>query len=117
MDTKKMIEKLVKIAESQQKIINKIAQSLPEEMSKYETPPNELKPNPTQKEPAKIVFEALDDKTKATVDSMFTAGGDMFVKFFNGQGNQANYNAVLNVLKDLTKKGRIQQAYALKMAD
>lgn len=115
-----MIEKLVKIAEQQQKIINKIAQNLPEELSKYETPPNELKPNPTQKQPAKVLFEALDDKTKATVDRIFTSGSDMFVKFFSGQSNQAiqaNYNAVLNVLKALTKLGKIQQAWQLKIAD
>ena len=109
MDTKKMIEKLVKIAESQQKIINKIAQQLP--------PPTDLKPAPTQKDAAQVVFDALDPAIKQSIDYMYTRSGDMWIKFKEGQKSQAVYNAVLKTLQKLTNAKKIQQAYALKVAE
>jgi hypothetical protein len=109
MDTKKMIEKLVKITESHQKIINKLAQQLP--------PPNELKPARTQKDAAQVVFNALQENVKDYIDYMYTRSGDMFIKFKQGKKSQAVYNVVFSTLKKLTDENKIQQAYALKIAE
>jgi len=108
MDTKKMIEKLVKIAESQQKIINKLAQKLP--------PPNELKPAPTQKDAADVLHRALDPLTSDAVDFLYTRGGDMFIVFKKGRTSQVAYNVILKTLQKLTDEGKVQQAYELKIA-
>lgn len=106
-NTKKLLEKLVKIAESQQKMINKLAQALP--------PPQDLEPAPTQKSPQEVLMAALPANLKAIVVRLFTRAGDMYVKFSEGNATQANYNAVLNVMQKLTREGKIQQAFALKL--
>lgn len=109
MDTKEMLKKLIKIAENQQNIINKIAQKLP--------PPTDLKPAPTQKDAAQVVFDALDPTTKESVDYMYTRTGDMYIKFKEGKKSQAVYNVVFKTLQRLTNEGKVQQAYALKVAE
>ncbi|CAM6006397.1 unnamed protein product [Sphagnum balticum] len=47
MDSKKIIEKLIKIAENQQKIINKLAQNQPSEVHTTFTPGATTTPKPT----------------------------------------------------------------------
>lgn len=107
MDTKKLLSKLVKIAESQQKMINKLAQQMP--------PPQDLKPAPTQKNPAEVLYASLPPALKNNIERLYVRQGDMWVSFKEGQKNQMNYNAVLNTLQKLTKDNVIQQAFELKM--
>lgn len=121
MDTKKVIGQLVKIAEKQQRIINKLAQNMPVGDAapmggSHEPPPNELKPAPTQKESGKVLLESLDPVTRANVDDIFDHRGILYVRFKEGKETQSNYNAVLKVLQGLTQSGKIQQAYELKVA-
>lgn len=107
MDTKKVLERLIKIADSQQKIINKLAQELP--------PPQDLKPAPTQKNPQDVLMAALTPALQSQIQLLRPRGGDMEVKFNEGQATQSNYNMVLRTLQKLTNEGKIQQAYELKL--
>jgi len=110
MDTKKVLEKLVKIAEDQQKIITKLAQD------RLGVAPTSLKPAATQKEPDRVLAANLPPAVKAVVDRVFTGHDAIYVKFNEGHATQANYGAVLRVLKQLTNSGQIQQAWELKLA-
>lgn len=133
MDTKAVIAKLVKIVGSQQKIINKLAQSLPTDIDRSEPftpdpaspsnpdpPPGELKPNPTQKDAAKVILEALDpavrqqiDKDKYGMIKFKEIDGEMHVGFKPGQVTRANFDAVLNTMKGLSKLRKLQKEYKL----
>lgn len=132
MDTKKVLQMLVKIADNQQKIINKLAQaqglppdSLPtSQVSVTEghgqqqaapPPPTKLDPAKTQHEPDKALWNALPPPLQGTLAGPpSVAGGAMTVKFKPGQATQANYNAVLKHLQELTNKNVIQHPYTLK---
>jgi len=105
MDTKKVLQQLIKIADNQQKIINKLAQELP----------NRLEPNPTNKEPDQTLFNALPVSVKNNVASIKVnePASQMLVEFKSGQKTQANYNVVLKTLQDLTESNVIQHAYQL----
>jgi hypothetical protein len=131
MDSKKVIEKLLKIAANQQKIIMKLAQaqglppdSLPNSQVSMtpgqaappasQPPPQSLEPNKVQKTPAKALLEALPPNVRAGIVNIEAHGGDMLVKF-KGQATQQAYDAVFKTLQDLTTKNVIQQRYNLKV--
>ncbi len=132
MDTKKVLQMLVKIADNQQRIINKLAQAqaLPPDAlptSKVEfgggheqtpgspPPPDKLDPTKTQHTPDKALWNALPPPLQGTLAAPPTvAGGAMTVKFKPGQATQANYNAIMKHLQDLTNKNIIQHPYQLK---
>jgi hypothetical protein len=134
MDTKKVLQMLVKIADSQQKIINKLAQAqalppdaLPtSQISMTEghgmppstpPPPAKLEPTQTKKTPAKALWDALPPPLQGTLAAGPEAhGNDMKIRFKPGQATQANYDAVMKHLKDLTNKNVIQQPYQLKVS-
>lgn len=109
MDTKKVLQQLVKIADNQQKIINKLAQQMP-------AIPQNIDPAAAQKTPAKALLDALHPMVRQSVVTVEPHGGDMMVKFQPGKATQENYDAVLHTLQDLTNKNIIQQAYTLKIA-
>lgn len=118
MDSKKIIQKLIKIAENQQKIINKLAQALPA-TGKTPAPapelaPQKMEPTRTQKLPAKAILDALDPVTRQTVVNIEERGDDMMVGFKPNQKTQKNYDAVLNTMKKLTDSNVLQRAYTLK---
>lgn len=133
MDSKKVLEKLLKIAENQQKIIMKLAQgqglppdALPSskvEMGgghdatlSHETIPTPLKPAPTQKEPDKVFYSSMTPAQQGLLAGPPTvAGKDMQVKFKPGRATQANYDGLLKLLQNLTTQNKIQSAYALKV--
>ena len=129
MDSKKVIEKLLKIATNQQKIIMRLAQGLPPDSlpnsqvsvtdsqgkpAATETPPASYKPAPTQKTPARTLLEALPPAVKQTIVNIEARGNELLIRFHPGKGTQPNYDTVLRVLQDLTNKNVIQQAYTLK---
>lgn len=113
MDTKKVIRKLIKIAENQQKIINKIAQ----ELQPAGEPLNQehFDPNKAQKQPARALIGALPSGFfEQKLINIEERGSDMLVGFKPGQKTQANYDVVLKTLQDLTNQGVISRAYNLK---
>jgi len=133
MDQKKVIEKLLKIATNQQKIIMKLAQqqqglppdALPtggatvgegkEHQLGNEPPPTHLKPAPTQKNPEAVFYGAMSQGQQGLLASApQVQGSNMLVKFKPGAATQANYDGLLKLLQSLTTAGKIQHAYALK---
>lgn len=132
MDSKKVLEKLIKIAENQQKIIMKLAQaqglppdSLPNSGTTFgggkeaptasEPPPQSLEPTKTQKTPARAFYEAMSPQQQGIlVGGPEAHGNEMRIKFKPGQATQANYDGLLKLLQNLTSQNRIQQAYQLK---
>ncbi len=130
MDSKKVIEKLIRIAENQQKIIMKLAQALPpdslpnsgstfggghEAAPVSEPAPTKLEPTKVEKTPAKVFIEAMSPQQKATLAVFPEAhGNEMKVRFKPGQATQANYDSLLKLLQSLTSANKIQQAYQLR---
>lgn len=132
MDSKKVLEKLLKIAENQQKIIVKLAQqqglppdALPtggatigggkEHQLGSEPPPQHLDPTKIEHQPAKVFLEAMTPQQKALLATGPEAhGNEMRVKFKPGQATQPNYDGLLALLRTLTQQNKIQQAYNLK---
>lgn len=126
MDSKKVIEKLIKIAEKQQKIIEKLAQqaglppdSLPTssvDMSgghpapvSAPPPPADLKPH-TPKQfggEGQVIMQALPPNVQAVVNSIQVSSGAVNVSFKAGGATQANYNVVLNAVKQLQASGKL----------
>jgi hypothetical protein len=128
MDTKKVIKQLLKIAENQQKIIEKLAQQLPgggdvvlgpEHSGAPQTappPPTDLKPAPITKNTAAIIIEALGDFYKQNVEFLEVRGSDVLVRFLSGKSTQPNYNHILNVVKKLQSSNQLQGfAYNVKV--
>ncbi len=124
MDTKKVLQLLVRIADKQQKIINKMAQQNTDLVVQdspasggtgQQPPPQHLQPGPTSHaDPGQALLAALPPNVKATVNSIKVQGPDMHVQFQPGKANQATYNAILKTLQNLTNQGVVQHAYNLK---
>lgn len=118
MDSKKVLEKLVVLAEKQQKIINKLAQALSDGGgASADLAPQHLDPNVSQKKPAEAILNALSTQAPAVRQAIINIeerGSDMMVGFKPGQKTQKNYDAVLSTMQQLTDKGVLQHAYNLK---
>ncbi len=135
MDYKTTIAKLIKIANNQQKIIEKLAQQVQEgEINGVQggTAPGATAPPPAQNLPTggahvdpKSAINALIMKnlvlSKAIVQSSpgafctVDANGVVFVQMRPGQSNQANYDAMMAIVTSVAKTlttGQLQ----LKMA-
>ena len=123
MDTKKVLQLLVRIADKQQKIINKMAQAntdvtiqdKPQGAAPNQPPPTSLKAGPvSHADPAQALLAALPPNIKATVNGIKVNGPDMHVQFQPGKMNQATYDVVLKTLQNLTNQGVVQHAFNLK---
>ena len=125
MDSKKVIEKLIKIAQTQQKIIEKLAQGRDVDITVPDQPafppavppaPGTLQPNKTGKKPALVVWEALPPNVKATLRTI-ELHGDTMKALVNDpkQKTQANYDAILKVMQNLTNSNALQHAYKLEL--
>jgi hypothetical protein len=126
MDQKKVIEKLLKIAENQQKIITKLAQALPpdsvptsgatmtdgqSQAPASQPPPQNLKPNPQQHKDIQALVLGANPKLSASVASVAYGGpGQINVSFKPGQATQSNYDAVLATIQGLEQAQKIQPA-------
>jgi hypothetical protein len=122
MNSKKAIETLLKIARNQQKIIEKLAQgrdvdvTVPDQPAPPPpaTPPaGKLQPTQTQHTPTRAIVAALPPEVKATLANIAEDGNDMKVWFKPGQKTQANYDAILKVMQELTASNVLQHAYQL----
>ena len=94
MDHKKVIESLVKIAENQQKIIHKLAQSMPLTQS------IEPKQNITTHE-AGTIMNSLPPAVKAAVENLEVHGSEVSVKFHPGKGSDQVFNAIVAIVNNL----------------
>lgn len=100
MDSKKIIEKLVKIAHNQQKIIHKLAQQAGVS-SPVETEMTG-KSNPiAHKDSATAIVEALGAFYGRAISDLNVSGSNVNVAFKPGQATQANYDHVLKVVQSL----------------
>lgn len=133
MDSKKIIEKLIKIAENQQKIIMKLAQAqglppdaLPTGGSTFggghemptatQPPPQHLEPSGTQKNPEAVFYGAMTPAQRGLLAAApVTRDNQMQIRFKPGQATQPNYDGLLKLLQNLTNQNKIQQAYQLKV--
>jgi hypothetical protein len=112
MDSKKVLEKLLKIASNQQKIIMKLAQ---DQGVVPTLTPQHMDPNKPQLRPADKVLQALPPAVRQTVNTLEEHGNEMRVQFQPGKATQPNYDAVLKTLQDLTNQNVLQRAYTLKV--
>jgi len=132
MDSKKVLQKLLKIAENQQKIIMKLAQnqaglppdSLPNSQVSVtdnsqtkppvEPPPAESKPSQPTRTPSKALYDALTPALKQAVRHVNPpSGNEMKVIFFPGKLNQANWDGVRNTYQALLNNNTIFTNYNL----
>lgn len=129
MDTKKVLQQLVKIADNQQRIINKLAQGLQvvdptltdqKDPSKAAPPaPGTLKPNAPQKlaPEGQLIMSALPPAVALNVANIAVVQGAVNVTFKPGQKTQANYDAVKAAVQRLqnagTLTGRSYQVHAV----
>lgn len=126
MDSKKVLQKLLKIAENQQKIIMKLAQGLPpdslsnsqvtlsdSQKPSTQPPPDDLNPGGSSRTPSKALYDALDPRVKANVRHVNPPSqGKLEVLFNKGQMN-ANWSAVQKTYQDLLNRNIIFQNYQL----
>lgn len=114
MDSKKVIEKLLKIASNQQKIIMKLAEE--QGLTPTSTPvmaPQHLDPNKAEKQTARAVLNALNPAVKQTIVNLEDKGSEMHVRFKPGQSSDANFNAILQTMQNLTTQNVLPHAYKL----
>jgi hypothetical protein len=97
-DDKELIKKLFKIAENQQKIITKLAQTLP----------NKLEPGSPTKKEALSILSALPPAVRAVVDQLEVHQGadanDVRVRFVAGKSSPQAFNAIQKTVQDLQTK-------------
>src|SRR5271166_2923530 len=115
MDTKKVLQQLVKIADNQQKIINRLAQGLqvdPPAITNEQKDPAKAPPPEGQ-----MVMNALPPAVATNVANVAVSAGKVNVTFKPGQKTQANYDAVKAVVQQLqsagTLTGRSYQVHAV----
>jgi hypothetical protein len=118
MDSKKIIEKLVKIAHNQQKIIHKLAQQ-----AVIPSPVNvdmglTGKSNPiAHKDSATAIVEALGPFYTRAISDLNVQGNNVNVTFKPGQGTQANYDHILKVVQSLQNSNVLMGGpYSVKVA-
>lgn len=132
MDSKKVLQKLLKIAENQQKIIMKLAQGLPPDSlpnsqvsvtdnqkpaPPTDTPPAEMKPSAPSKTPSKLLFDTVNTKMPGVLRHVNPPrGNEMQLVFAPGKMTQPNYDAVLNVYQGLLNSNQIMTNYKLTYA-
>jgi hypothetical protein len=120
---KRIIEKLAKIVENQQKIINKLAEEVgltsgsPPSTGVHAPPAQKLDPNATDKKPAQHVLDALPSDLKGHVAALVEKAGvnglQFVVTFKQGQATQKNLDAVTAVVQKLINSNVIQQAHTV----
>lgn len=104
MDSKKVIEKLLSIAEKQQKIIQKLAQTPGNGL-----PPQALEPSqPTLRE-ADVILHALPTNVRPLVARLEVHGQDVLVQFVPGKASDPAFAAVQNTVSNLQQQNVLQR--------
>ena len=104
MDSKKIIEQLVKIAVKQQKIINRLAQATP---TGSDPAPQHLEPAASQKRPAEAILAELKEPAKSAVPRVEVHGNTVHVWFNPGKASQAAFKAVSNAVVALQNRNEL----------
>jgi hypothetical protein len=134
MDSKKVLQKLLKIAENQQKIIMKLAQaqqglppdSLPNSQVSVtdnskpkpptDTPPAQSKPNAPTRTPSKALFDAVEatQGLRGVLRHVNPpSGNELKLIFSPGKLNQANFDAITKIYQGLLNSNTIFTNYKL----
>ena len=121
MDNKKIIETLVKIAQTQQRAIHKLAQALPPDSiptsetsftpgSSTSAPPADPahlpKPVSPVKTEAKVILDSLPDATKQQLAVLEVHDGHVLVKW-KAPVNSATFNSVTQTVQNLQGKNAL----------
>lgn len=110
MDSKKVIEKLIKIAEQQQKIIQKLAQAVP----MAAPPPTAINPVAPPKREADTILQSLPPNLKGIVANIEVHGNTVSVTFQPGKSSQQSYDAVKRLIQQLQQTNQLSgQSYTV----
>ncbi len=104
MDSKKVIAQLIKIADKQQKIINRLAQALP--APDAQEAPQHLEPATSTKRPAEAILAALPPNSGVQI--LEVHGEEVKVKVKPGANQQAVYNIVSKTVTSLQQSNVLQ---------
>lgn len=116
MDSKDVLRRLLRIADNQQKIITKLAQTIPNAQLSNQTPPQHLAPpapearRHTHMQADKAIFVKLPQGFwTANIAGLNVRGNDVNVQFKPGKLTQANIDAVTKAVQaasnDMTLPG------------
>jgi hypothetical protein len=119
MDTKKVIETLVKLAQTQQKIIHKMAQAVqlpgsgdvsltPDQAPTHpdtSNPAANLTPNKPKMREAQLVLDALPAQVRPTIYALDVANNQVRVKFHPGKGSDAAFSAITQAVNRVLPPG------------
>jgi hypothetical protein len=129
MDYKKAFEKLVKIAENQQKIIEKMAQQISDNTDMIlgdqkapdpvaPPPPTNLKATPPPKREADAILAALPPDLKSALKAVEVVGGNVSLKFLPGKATQPNYDAIKAIIQQLQNGNKLPaQSYNVHVVE
>ncbi len=111
MDSKEVLKRLLRIADNQQKMITKLAQSIPNaQLSSQPAPQHLAPPAPAHMQADKAIFVKLPQGFwTANIAGLNVRGNDVNVQFKPGKLTQANIDAVTKAVQaasnDLTLPG------------
>ena len=113
MNTKDALQTLLKIAQKQQKMIEKLAQ-----LTNQPLPPQHLAPQKPVLNAADVVKAALSPMVAATVQMITerqgSEGPTLEVKFLPGKASQAALDHIIKVVQHLVHTNKLSFAYAVK---
>ena len=105
---KDLIKQLFKIAENQQKIINKLAGFDVDPVPSLLPAPLDLTPDSPTKKEAAAILNALQPAVRAAVAALEVhpamGANEVKVKFVQGKGTSAVFNAIQATVQDLQSK-------------
>jgi hypothetical protein len=103
MDAKKVIEKLIKIADNQQKIIQRLAQTT----SMTAPSPTNINPVQPPKREADTILASLPPNLKPLVANIEVHGNEVYLTFQPGKASQQVFDAVKVVIQHLQQSNQL----------
>lgn len=106
---KEIIQQLIKIAQKQQNIINKLAQGLGPQGAPALVMPGANQPN---LRPAETLINALPPQLKpgkGVVEVVEVHGSEVHVRFAPGKDNDASFNAIMAVVQKVLPGMTVKQ--------
>ena len=113
MNTNQAIKTLLKIAQNQQKMIERLAQ-----LSNQPLPPQHLEPVKPELHPEDVVLENLSPNVRAALRStmpIVARGNELRVYFNPGHATQANLNYITKVVQHLVNANKLPFAYTVSV--
>ena len=106
---KDLIQKLLKIAEKQQQIITKMAQTM-----KPALEPQKIEPKHPELHVAQLVLNNLPPAAAATVESIVPKADTLEVYFKPEKASQQTLDTITYTVQRLLSKGKLPFAYKVK---